>query len=102
MPTNRESALKSHARKVYASLIRDADDRKVEAVLNWLDRHGQTCSARDLQRSGVARIKKSSEAGAMMKDMADRGLGELVNRPNAQGKPTTYFVMNPGVSGGVG
>ena len=93
---------KSHARKVYASLIRDADDRRVEAVVNWLVRHDRECTARDLQRSGVAKIKKTSEASAMMKDMKDRGLGELVTRPNTQGKIVTSFVLNPGVSDSVG
>ncbi len=84
---------KFHARKVYACLFRTVDDRRVEAVLKWIERNGGKCSARDLQRSGVANIKKASVAKAMIADMVDRGLGTLEDLKNEQGKPVTFFVV---------
>ena len=95
---------KSHIRKVYTSLQRDDDDRKVELVVNWLRKQGGECTCRTLQRAGVARIKKASEAKEMMRNLADRGLGSLADRPTPQskGKAVTYFTLDPTVSGSVG
>ncbi len=92
---------KSHARKVYANLILNGDDRRIEVVVKWIQRHGGECTVRDLQRSKIANIKKSSEARQLMTDMVDRDLGTLTDRTNKQGKPVTYFVLNGHVSNSV-
>ena len=92
---------KSHARKVYANLILNGDDRRIEVVVKWIQRHGGECTVRDLQRSKIANIKKSSEARQLMTDMVDRGLGTLVPRTNKQGKEVTYLVLNGPVSNSV-
>jgi len=97
------SYFKSHLRKVYACLQRDAEDRDVALVADWLLRKKDgECTSRTLQRAGVARIKKASDAKRMMLDLVDRGMGSLVDRKQPNGKRVTYFVLNPKVSGSVG
>ena len=93
---------KSHARKVYSFLLCDGDDRRIEQVVAWIRDHNGECCARDIQRANVANIKKASDAGQVLKDLADRGYGELQNRNASNGRPVTFFILSPAASNSVG
>ena len=68
----------AHARAVHSALRRSTDDRGVEELLAWLRRTGRGgCTARDLSRHGVARVKNTSEAMKLMREAADRGHGMI-------------------------
>ncbi len=93
---------KSHARKVYRHLHRDADDRRIEQVVAWIRSHDGECCARDLQRANVAGIKKASDANQVMKDLVDLALGDLQDRASDNHRKVTYFVLGGAASGRVG
>jgi len=84
---------KSHAMVVHGSLRRSEEDKRVEAFLSWMERHGMTeVSPRDVVRANVAGIKKSSDAKRLMEAVADRGYGEC-EKTGVQ-KRSVRFMLN--------
>ena len=75
---------KVNFRIVYPRLKRNLEDKRVEALIQWMQRRRlDRCTARDIQRAGVAGIKKASEAEDLMAAAVDRGLGLWL--PNKDG-----------------
>jgi len=70
---------KSHARKVYAKLKFSAEDKKVLGAVDWIEKQGGKVTVRDICRSGVCNIKKTSEAKALFRELQDRGHGKIVS-----------------------
>jgi hypothetical protein len=67
----------SHARRVYSSLACTPIDKKVEQAIAWIQSHGGTASVRDVVRYKVAGVKSATEAKALLRDLEDRGFGEV-------------------------
>ena len=87
------SYFKSHAMVVHGCLKQSQEDKKVEAFLNWMERHALTeTSPRDVVRANVAGIKKSSDAKRLMEAVADRGYGEC-EKTGVQ-KRSVRFMLN--------
>jgi hypothetical protein len=85
---------KSHARRVYASLRLTPEDKRVEQALRWIETHGRTASARDLQRGHVAGVKASTEAQRLLRILVDRGYGTITER----GKHLKFTLAPPPVA----
>jgi hypothetical protein len=67
----------SHAERIYPRLRSTDEDKQVEAAVSWVEAHGRTASARDLQRHKVAGAKSSTEAKALLRRLEDRGCGRI-------------------------
>jgi Protein of unknown function (DUF3987) len=78
----------SHAERVYPRLRTTEQDKQVEAAVSWIDAHGRTVSARDLQRHKVGGVKSATEAKALLRRLEDRGYGRVEDHG------TTRIVFN--------
>jgi Protein of unknown function (DUF3987) len=67
----------SHAERIYPRLRTTEQDKQVEAAVSWIEAHGRTVSARDLQRYKVAGVKSSTEAKTLLRRLEDRGFGRV-------------------------
>jgi hypothetical protein len=70
----------SHAERIYPRLRTTDEDKQAEAAVSWIEAHGRTVSARDLQRYKVAGVKLSTEAKALLRRLEDRGFGRINDR----------------------
>lgn len=82
---------KSHARRVYRQLQHDRSHQLAEAAERWIRAHGGRCTPRDLQRANVAGIKRASEAAKLLRDLADRGRGQITLSKSS--KKVTVFEL---------
>lgn len=83
----------SHARRVHTQLQSTRQDKRVQQATRWIEAHGGQCTVRELQRHGVAAIKRASEAERLLKDMEDRGLGRVEQRIGLNGRTVNLFVL---------
>jgi Protein of unknown function (DUF3987) len=67
----------SHAKRAYSSLSCTPTDKKVEQAIAWIQSHGGTTSAREVQMHRVAGVKSATEAKALLRDLEDRGFGRV-------------------------
>lgn len=84
---------KDHARRVHARLTEQPADRRVELARRWIEAQGGRATARDLQRKGVAGVRRASEARALMAELVDRGLGRIERRRAGNGQPVDWLVL---------
>lgn len=85
---------KAHAKKVYRHLQTDSvDESRAQRALSWIRRSSGECTARQLHNANVAGINKTSKANELMKELADRGFGELTSRTAPNGKQVTWLVL---------
>jgi len=70
----------SHAERIYPRLRTTDEEKQAEAAVSWIEAHGRTVSARDLQRYKVAGVKSSTEAKALLRRLEDRGFGRIDDR----------------------
>jgi hypothetical protein len=69
---------KDHNCRVFARLKVSQADQKAEWAVRWIrKRPGRRTTAREMQQNGVVGIRTSSEARALLRDLQDRGWGEL-------------------------
>ena len=86
---------KDHCVRVFNRLKLSGGDLKAEHAIQWIrKRKGRRTDARELVQNGLLGIKTASEAKALLKDLEDRGLGELKSEPgkNARGKKEYFQV----------
>jgi len=82
----------SHARRVYSSLSCTPTDKKVEQAITWIQAHGGNASAREIQMHKVAGVKSATEAKALMRDLEDRGFGQVTEGTKGKILFTLYTV----------
>ncbi len=87
---------KSHARRVYSRLHARPEDQRVARVVRWIQGHGGECTVRDLLRGNVGGCKRRQEAETLLRELVDRGLGQLRDTPVPGGRIQTSFALNRG------
>jgi hypothetical protein len=84
----------SHARRVYASLSCTPTDKRVEQAVTWIQAHGGTTSARELQMHKVGGVKTATEAKALLHDLEDRGFGQVTEGAKGRVEFTLFSGVN--------
>jgi hypothetical protein len=84
---------KDHNVRVFSRLKVEPNDLKAEALLKWVrKRPGKRASVREVQQNGVAGIKTASEARAALRNLEDRGWGEVRAEPSkVKGRKAEFF-----------
>lgn len=78
---------KSHLRATHRLITQRADDQLAEKAIAWIRAHGGRARPKDLIAARIT--KKATEAEALLKDLADRGLGTITQPPPVRGKPSS-------------
>jgi hypothetical protein len=68
---------REHARRVFARLQVDPIDQQVTTAMDWIRKHGNLVTAREMQMHRVGGVKSSTEAKALLRTLEDRGLGKV-------------------------
>ena len=86
---------KGHAMAVHGCLMQSAEDKRVDALLAWMERKCLSeVRPRDIVRANVAGINKASDARNLMEAAADRGYGNFEN--TGVQKRSAIFIINRG------
>jgi hypothetical protein len=88
---------KHHVVRVFHQLKVNEADKKADQAITWVrKRPDKRATPRELQQHGVAGVKTRSEAEAMLKNLEDRGLGEMLTRTstNRNKRTVDYFQAN--------
>src|SRR5262249_44889886 len=77
---------KAHAWAIFGRLRQDGDGRRVDDLVDWMRRHGLTMSsARDVQRAGVAGVRKAEDVEALFRIAKECGAGTVRKTPGGRG-----------------
>jgi hypothetical protein len=77
----------AHLTLVYPRLRQSRQDQMVADLVAWMKRKGLTqVTVREVYKNNVCGIKKASEAEALLKAAADRGLGRAEGDPQRPGR----------------
>ncbi len=86
---------KRETRRVYAMLSETEDQRESRRLVEWLQQHGGSATARQVQQ-GCHWLKGSGLADEALEDLASRQYGrwEFPSTTNKGGRPTRMFVLS--------
>jgi hypothetical protein len=95
---------KAHFKVVYGRLQQSKEDQRVDSLLAWMQKKQlRRVTPRDICRSNVCGIKRTSEAERLLRAASDRGLGntELNGHSRRHGPEVHAFMLpdNPTKSG---
>jgi len=85
---------KAHARRVRRQLESTHEDARTLRVIAWIKKKGGQCTARDLLHNNVGGVKKQSEAQRLIRDLVDRGFGEVREEKADNNLLVVRFTMN--------
>lgn len=82
----------AHTRRVYTHLMSNEGDRQQQSAKDWLRRRTvKEVTVRDVVRAGVAGVKNSEEARALLSKLSDAGEGELVQVKQLSGQLSEVY-----------
>ncbi len=83
---------KHHNVRVFNRLKVSNEDLRAQQIIIWIrKRPGRRVTPREMHQNGVAGIETTSEARAILKDLADRGYGEFHSEPGKGQRKGEYF-----------
>jgi hypothetical protein len=84
---------KGHLKLVYGRLRLTAEDNHLLEVIDWIRRHNNQCTARDLVRA--KKVTPASKAKKFMIELQERGYGRLESVTGGNGRLMQRFVLDP-------
>ncbi len=86
---------KREARRVYALLDENDEQRDRRRIAEWIEKRGGSATARDVQ-TGCRWLREAGAAEAALEDMVKAGWGRWESTPAGQsgGRPTRRFVLS--------
>ena len=87
---------KSHVRKVSRRLRPNPEGERLERAVDWIRRHGDKATLRDICTYKVAGCRQREQAQSLFRDLEEAGLGMIETRaPKRGGQSSVIFRLHP-------